>query len=237
MKIKRWGLRHLLLICIIYFILFSTVQLHAVRTAAFAEQIPTVVIDAGHGGEDGGASTATGVSESALNLEIASKLEKLLVLCGVRIKMIRTEDASVATEGNTIRERKRSDLKRRIDIVEQTDMPIYVSIHQNHFDRSEYRGLQVFYREDGRSKELAEALQDLFKNAVNSANRRRPQRAESVYIMQKISCPAILVECGFLSNPQEAMLLQDDGYQRSLSCVIGSALTQFIEEGEIDIEV
>lgn len=237
MNIERWGLRHLLLICIVYFILFSALELRTVRTSASVTQIPTVVIDAGHGGEDGGASTASGVKESDLNLAIASKVEQLLALCGVKTCMLRTEDISLATKGDTIRERKRSDLAHRIELVEHTVMPIYVSIHQNHFDQSEYAGFQVFYREDTKSKQLAMQLQELFRSAVNGSNRRKCQRAESVYIMNKISCTAILVECGFLSNPQEARSLQDEGYQRKLSCVIGSALTQFIEKGEIDIEV
>ncbi len=238
MKIKRWRLRHLLLICTVYFIVFSIVELRSVRTAALlTDGPPTVVIDAGHGGEDGGASTKSGVMESELNLAVACKLEQLLALCGIQTRMIRTEDVSVATQGDTIRERKRSDLARRIEIVEQTNAPILVSIHQNHFDRTEYAGLQVFYRDDTKSKELATQMQELFKNAVNSSNRRKCQKAESVYIMQKISCTAVLVECGFLSNPQEALLLQDDTYQTKLSCVIGSALAQFIEKGETEIEI
>ena len=175
--------------------------------------------------------------ESDLNLAVARKLEQLLALCGIQTRMIRTEDVSVATQGDTIRERKRSDLARRIEIVEQTDMPIYVSIHQNHFDHSEYAGFQIFYRDDIKSKELAMQMQELFKSAVNSSNRRKCQEAESVYIMQKISCTAVLVECGFLSNPQEALLLQDETYQTKLSCVISSALAQFIEKGETDIEI
>lgn len=189
---------------------------------------PIVVIDAGHGGEDGGAISVTGVRESTLNLEISQRLNDLLHFLGVQTKMIRTEDISVYTEGETIAQKKVSDIHNRVAMVEQTPNAVLVSIHQNQFPESQYRGAQVFYA--GGSQELAELLQRELAAQVDPKNHRECKQAKGIYLLEHISCPAVLIECGFLSNPAEEALLRDEAYQKKLASVIACTLVSHLEE-------
>jgi len=181
-----------------------------------------VIIDAGHGGVDGGAVSCTGVKESTINLEIALKLNDLLNLLGIPTYMIRTEDISVYTNGSSIAAKKVSDLKERVRIINQTKNAILVSIHQNHFKDSQYSGAQVFYNSDAL---LARNLQDAFVKTVNPGSKRKAKKADGVYLMQNINCPGYLIECGFLSNYREETQLRDPAYQKKLCCVIGAVLS------------
>ena len=204
-------------------------------TSVLATRVPfqrtnIIVIDAGHGGEDGGAVSCTGRLESTYNLEIARKLNDLLHLMGFRTRMIRTGDDSVYKEGNTIAARKISDLKERVRIVNETENAILLSIHQNIFSDSRYCGAQVFYGSKGKSQTLAEAMQKRLCETVNPGSHRKIKKADGIYLMEHIDCSGILVECGFLSNPQEEALLQTDRYQQKLACVIAGTLSQFLTE-------
>ena len=189
-----------------------------------------VIIDAGHGGVDGGATSVSGVLESKLNLEIALKLNDLLHLMGIHTKMIRTTDVSVYTEGESIAAKKVSDLKERIKIVNETENAILISIHQNHFSEAKYKGAQVFYGTMDTSKNLAEKMQAAFKETVNPGNRRQIKKATGVYLFQNIKKPGILIECGFLSNPEEDRLLQNPTYQKNMASAIASVLSLHISE-------
>ena len=193
------------------------------------EREHTIVIDAGHGGEDGGAVSCTGVMEKHINLEIALKLDDLLHLLGYKTRMIRTTDCSVYTSGDTIARRKASDLKERVRIAGETERAILVSIHQNLFPDARYSGAQVFYGAADEGKALATVLQTAFRQTINSENSREIKQAKGVYLMEKIDCPGVLVECGFLSNPQEEARLRSGDYQRKICCVIGSALSNFLD--------
>ena len=189
---------------------------------------PIVVIDAGHGGEDGGAISVTGVRESTLNLEISQRLNDLLHFLGIQTKMIRTEDVSVYTEGETIAQKKVSDIHNRVAMVEQTPNALLVSIHQNQFSESQYRGAQVFYASG--SQALAELLQRELAAQVDPKNHRECKQAKGIYLLEHISCPAVLIECGFLSNPAEEALLRDAAYQKKLASVIACTLASHLEE-------
>ena len=191
------------------------------------EREHTVIIDAGHGGIDGGATSCTGVLESAFNLQIALKLNDLLHFLGYDTVMIRATDTSVYTEGDSIAAQKVSDLKERVRIVNETENAILVSIHQNTFSDSRYSGPQVFYADTQDSKGFAELLQSRLNSALAPDSRRVCKRAESVYLLQNIQRPGVLIECGFLSNPSEEAKLRDDGYQQELCGVIASALTEY----------
>ena len=192
------------------------------------ENRKTVVIDAGHGGVDGGAVSCTGVLESNLNLEIALRLDDLMHLLGVNTLMIRTTDCSVYTSGETISQKKVSDLKERVRITNSTPNALLVSIHQNLFSDSKYSGAQVFYAPISGSRELADALQgDLIKN-LNPGSRRQTKKADNVYLMQHITCPGILIECGFLSNHQEEYMLRSEEYQKKICCVIASTVSTYL---------
>ncbi len=192
------------------------------------ERSHTVIIDAGHGGIDGGATSCTGVLESALNLEIALKLNDLLHFLGFDTVMIRTTDTSIYTEGNTIAAQKVSDLKERVRICNETENAVLISIHQNTFSDSRYSGAQVFYAATSGSKELAQKLQGSICKTINPGSNRRCKQGSSVYLLEHIQCTGILVECGFLSNPEEEAKLRDVGYQQYLCAVIASTLSEFL---------
>lgn len=189
-----------------------------------------VVIDAGHGGIDGGAVSCTGIEESQINLEIAIRINDLLHLLGINTSMIRTEDISIYTSGNSIAAKKVSDLKERVKIVNQTENAILLSIHQNYFEDSRYSGAQVFYKTD---PTLAKQLQSALIETINIGSKRKVKKADGVYLMQNISCPAVLIECGFLSNYSEEKLLRDQAYQKKLTCVIGATVSCYIHNRRI----
>lgn len=198
------------------------------------ETAPVVIIDAGHGGEDGGAVSVSGVRESRLNLEISLRLNDFLHFLGIETRMIRSADVSVYTEGETIAQKKVSDIHNRVNYVEQTPNALLVSIHQNYFTQSQYRGAQVFYASTAGSSALAEAMQQSLSQQADPRNHRECKAAKDIYLMEHISCPAILIECGFLSNPEEDLLLQEECYQKKLAAVIGCCiLTHLGEPNEV----
>ena len=187
-----------------------------------------IIIDAGHGGVDGGATSCTGVLESAINLDIALRLEDLSQLLGIKTVMIRRTDCSVYTEGESIAAKKVSDLKNRVNIANQTADAILVSIHQNYYSDSKYSGAQVFYGKEEGSAVLAKQLQSAFVTTVNPGSNRKARKASGIYLMNNIKCTGILVECGFLSNVHEEQLLRDAEYQKKLCCVIASTCNQYL---------
>lgn len=203
----------------------------SLATTTVAQMIPlereqTIVIDAGHGGIDGGATSCTGIPESRFNLEICLRLEDLFHLLGYKTKMIRRTDISVYTSGETIAAKKVSDLRQRVRMASDTADPVLISIHQNTFSDDRYSGAQVFYGEEG--EDLARALQQALVLTLNPGSNRVSKRAEGVYLMQHINCPGVLVECGFLSNPEEEAKLRDGEYQKKLCCVIGCTTAEFL---------
>ncbi|WP_347707399.1 N-acetylmuramoyl-L-alanine amidase [Colidextribacter sp. OB.20] len=184
-----------------------------------------LVLDAGHGGEDGGAVSLTGVPESQINLAIVLKLRDVLGLYGVDPVVLREEDVSLHDESaDTLREKKRSDLKNRVAAIEAVEGGTLLSIHQNTYTSSRYHGSHVFYAPTEGSQELAEHFQNSIKAALQPENERAVKRIpDTVYIMNHVTCPAVLIECGFLTNPEEESLLRDEGYQRRLSAVVAAA--------------
>lgn len=228
----------ILLLCV-FFLIMGVVRYNlAAVTAAIAETPTTIIIDAGHGGEDGGTTGVSGSSESMLNLEISLRLEQLLAFCGFPTCMIRTSDISVYTgDCQTLSEKKVSDLKNRVDLINRFGSAVVVSIHQNHFPKEQYTGAQVFYAPTDTSKELAVLTQNALRAALDPNNHRSCKGAKSVYLMEHIQCPGILVECGFLSNGREEALLINGEYQKKLICALGSALSQYMAKGGLNFEV
>ena len=200
----------------------------AVAVSAAQEPAPVIVIDAGHGGEDGGAISVSGLRESGINLEISLRLNDMLRFLGAQTRMIRTEDVSVYTEGDTIAAKKVSDIKNRVAFVQNTPNAVLISIHQNQFSEEKYRGAQVFYA-DG-SEDLARRLQDALIAQVDPRNHRACKPAKDIYLMEHVSCPAALIECGFLSNYAEEQLLRDPSYQKKLAAAIAGSLLTYLEE-------
>jgi len=203
-------------------------------TTAIAEMIPlerqhTIIIDAGHGGEDGGAISCTGRAESTYNLEIALRLNDLMHLLGMHTHMIRSTDISVYTHGETIAAKKVSDLKNRVNLVNNAENALLLSIHQNTFTEKQYSGAQVFYASKGEGQQLAEELQTVFCQTINRGSNRRSKRGEGVYLLEHIDKTGVLIECGFLSNPIEEAKLSDKVYQQKLICIIGSTVCNFLD--------
>lgn len=189
----------------------------------------TLIIDAGHGGEDGGAVAVSGTAESHINLAIALKTDQLCGLFGIRTILTRTEDISLADESaTTIRMKKRSDLMNRAALVNDTPNAILLSIHQNNFSSSRSRGAQVFFHDDLSSQNWAQHTQTLFQTYLDPNNQRKATKIpDSVYLMNHISCRSVLVECGFLSNPEEDALLESDGYQTKLAVLLTTSFLTF----------
>lgn len=188
----------------------------------------TVIIDAGHGGIDGGATSCTGVLESTINLQIALRLDDLMRFLGYHTQMIRTTDTSIYTQGSTIAAQKVSDLKERVRIVNEREGAVLISIHQNTFADSRYGGAQVFYSDTAGSRELASILQTALVAALNPESKRVCKKADGVYLMEHIRQTGVLIECGFLSNPGEEAALRSDGYQKKLCCVIAASVGTFL---------
>lgn len=184
-----------------------------------------LVLDAGHGGEDGGAVSITGAPESEINLSIVLKLRDVLGLYGVDPILLREEDISLHdSNASTLREKKRSDLKNRVAAAEAVEGGTFLSIHQNTYPSGRYYGAHVFYAPTENSQPLAEHIQNSIKTALQPDNERTvKQIPDTVYIMNHITCPAVLIECGFLTNPEEEALLRDQTYQRKLAAVIAAA--------------
>ena len=187
-----------------------------------------IIIDAGHGGVDGGATSCTGQLESTYNLQIALRLQDLLHLLGYETVMVRSSDISVYTKGESIAQKKVSDLKERVRMVNDTPNSILISIHQNHFSDSKYNGAQVFYADNEDSKQLAEIMQKQLVNNLNPGSKRRIKKSTGIYLMEHIIRPGVLVECGFLSNPEEEAKLRNADYQKNICCVVASSLSQYI---------
>ena len=229
---KKWvGFLPFYLLTVIVILGLADWGSRAVTTISQTSPVPRqhrFVIDAGHGGIDGGATSCTGVLESTVNLQIALRMNDLMHLLGYETVMVRTTDTSVYTGGSTIAAQKVSDLKERVRIVRETPDAVLISIHQNTFSDSRYGGAQVFYGGAEDSKALAERLQSAFVATVNPGSSRKCKKADGVYLMQNITCTGVLIECGFLSNPGEEAKLRDPGYQKMLCCVIASSVSCFV---------
>ena len=184
-----------------------------------------LILDAGHGGEDGGASSASGSRESDINLDIVLKTEALMAFLGVRTELTRSEDLSLHSDGaSTIHEKKVSDLKNRVEFVNHIPDAMLISVHQNSFTDPRYSGAQVFYTGGDVSRQWGEGTQEVLRQVLDLNNDRAAKVIpDNIYLFSHISCPAILVECGFLSNGEEASLLLTDTYQRKISLALAGA--------------
>ncbi len=192
-----------------------------------------VVVDAGHGGEDGGVSETGGIVEKDINLAVALYLKDLLEENGYEVIMTRDEDEDLADSTlETVSERKKSDLYNRVDIINKSDAVLVVSIHQNHFEQEKYKGAQVFYYTN-ESKVLAETLQADLIEKLTPDNNRVAKEIDNKFLLEESIIPAVIVECGFLSNKNEAILLSSDEYQQKIANAIYAGLSKYLENEKI----
>ncbi|MGN0467328.1 MAG: N-acetylmuramoyl-L-alanine amidase CwlD [Acutalibacteraceae bacterium] len=200
-----------------------------------AKELPVIIIDAGHGGEDGGTSSSSGIVEKNINLAISKKLEALFKLSGFEIIMTRSDDRLIFDENSsTIREKKVSDIHNRMKIIEENPNSIFLSIHQNHFSQSRYNGAQVFYsKNNSESEKIADYIQQQIKSDLQPENERqiKPSGTE-IYLLHNAVTPAVMVECGFLSNAGEAQNLNDDEYQTKMAFSIYNGILNYLNGKE-----
>lgn len=204
-------------------------------SAAEASSMPitqkTVIVDAGHGGDDGGAIGIDGTVEKDINLDIALKLEKILKFYGFNVIMTRTQDVMTCDDGlDSLRKRKISDIHNRFELMRKNPDAIFISVHQNKFEDSSQHGTQVFYSgNDERSKELAEAIQASVTLTLQRKNDRVVKKSGSgIYLLYHAKIPAVLVECGFISNSDEVKKLKDESYRMKLAILIADGLLKYL---------
>ena len=200
------------------------------------QKFPVVIIDAGHGGEDGGTIGISGVLEKDINLKIAFEVYYILKAADIPVILTRDKDILLYDTSINYQGRKKAlDMAKRLEIATQFDNSIFVSIHQNSFGDSKYSGLQVYYSENNAdSLRLAQEIQALYKNSLQPENNRKCKPSQSnIYLLDNIYSPAVLVECGFLSNENECRLLESNEYQKEISAVISASIINFIKNDKL----
>lgn len=204
---------------------------NAVTTNATPITSHVIVIDAGHGKPDEGAVGLYGTTEESINLKISLKLQKLIEQSGGKVYLTRSDENGIySQESVNIKQKKASDIKNRVNIGNQEDVDIFVSIHLNKFPESVYKGWQTFYQDNNEnSKKLAELVQDGISKTIDVENNRVPLPIKNIYIMDHITKPTITVECGFLSNEDEVKKLNDDDYQNQLAWGIYIGIQNYFE--------
>jgi len=193
--------------------------------------VPVILLDAGHGGEDGGAVGVGGLVEKDLNLAVTLKLDSFLRAMGYETIMTRTTDTDLHDSAAAgLRERKTTDIHNRFHMMEALPAGgLFVSIHMNKFGQASARGTQVFYSKNNpESIVLAESIQQSVVRLLQPENHRQVKPAgDSIYLLFNAQKPAVLVECGFISNPGEAARLQEDGYQNALAFAVGCGVLDY----------
>lgn len=202
-------------------------ELNGDVVAANMEDSYVVVVDSGHGGRDSGKVSDSGILEKDVNLQIALLLKEELSKQGIQVIMTRESDVGLYEETDS--NKKSSDMKARIELIESAGCDIAVSIHQNSYSDPEVKGAQCFYYTDSKEgKKLAEIIQSRLVNEVDPANHRLAKGNDSYYLLKKSSVPMVIVECGFLSNPQETALLSTSEYQQLLAENIAKAVVSYL---------
>lgn len=191
-----------------------------------------IVVDAGHGVPDEGAESSSGTTEAETNLKIALKLQNLLEQSGCTVILTRSdENAIYDLDKNTLREKKISDIRNRVKIGNNSTADIFVSIHLNKIPESQYWGWQCFYnRKNEQSMSLAKKIQSNLNDAIQKDNKRVAMKLDTVYIMKHVEIPISIVECGFLSNPEEEQHLLEDEYQNKLAWGIFNGIMDYFNE-------
>lgn len=223
-SLKRFLCVLLLIACAILFLISSfTAYANLTAFASKNEENVTVIIDPGHGGEDGGAVAEDGTVEKDLNLLIAMKLKALFIQNGFNVITTRETDIAIYDDGlDSLREKKASDMKNRLAIFNDNPNNIIISIHQNKFEQSKYHGTQIFYsNNNSQSALLAVEIKKSVISLLQPENKRETKAADkNIYLLYNCENPAVIVECGFISNPSELNLLKDDEYQGEIALSI-----------------
>lgn len=193
--------------------------------------LPTIIIDPGHGGMDGGCVSVDGAPEKNINLTIALELRDILTSLGYDVVLTRDSDVSIHDKGITgTANQKKSDMENRLEIINSYENAVAVSIHQNQFTDGSYSGAQMFYSDSNdMSAQLASCVQNSFVKNLQPDNKRETKEiGNDLYLLYYSECPMIMAECGFLSNPDESAKLQSADYQKQVAFTIATGLVDFI---------
>lgn len=223
--IMGWMIGFLVVVAIIYG--SFTMSRKVVSTSAQKEKIQ-VILDAGHGGEDPGKVGVNGILEKDINLSIVKKVQQILKQEGISVHLTRESDRSIATDSDTFSKSK--DMKKRVEMINEIKPHIAVSVHQNSYTSGEIKGAQVFYYQTSEvSRKYAEILQEAIKT-VDSDNKRQAKGNDTYYLLKKTEVPTVIVECGFLSNWEEAEKLSQESYQEEMAQAIANGIKSCLED-------
>lgn len=217
-----------LCLTVILGISYFSINLSTVPTSSTPISSHILVLDAGHGYPDGGAVNSNGLSESAINLKIIQKLQELLEASNCTVILTRSDENGIYDANS--KKKKLSDLQNRVEIVNNSNADALISIHLNKISQSQYYGWQSFYQKNNEnSKNLAGAIQSNLNYSIQRQNKREILPISNIYLMDNSKIPSVIIECGFLSNLEEANLLQTDEYQNSLAWGIYTGIMDYFK--------
>lgn len=204
----------------------------SIETVSLPTTNKVIVLDAGHGKPDEGAENSDGISEAAINLKIALKVQNLLEQSGTTVILTRSDENGIYDdESSSLKQKKISDIHNRVKIGNESSADVFVSIHLNKIPQSKYDGWQTFYKAgDTECMNLAKSIQASLNNSIDRENNRIAKSIDNIYIVKNVTIPLAIVECGFLSNPEESQLLQQDEYQDKIAWGIYTGIINFFYE-------
>ena len=216
----------------VFAFIFSMDKQNTVPTVSLPVSGKTIVVDAGHGKPDEGAESSTGTTEAETNLKIALKLQNLLEQSGSTVILTRSDENAIYDyDSKTLRQKKISDIHNRVKIGNESSADIFVSIHLNKIPQQQYDGWQTFYNaQSSDGKKLAESIQKNLNDAIQKENNRVAKTIDNIYIIKHVEIPTTIVECGFLSNPEEEKLLLQDEYQDKLAWGVYNGIIDYFYE-------
>lgn len=241
MKYLKKFIPYLIIITVVIGAVFSgSVSRNNSAIQSSSENTPVIILDAGHGGIDGGAVAADGTAEKNLNLDIVLKMQTYLEKLGYKIILTRSEDISIhSSDAQTTREKKVSDLHNRLDIIKSNPDSVFVSVHQNYYTQSKYSGTQVFYSVNNpQSEKLALCIQNSVVSSLQPDNTRKIKPSgNSIFLLSNSDVPSVLVECGFLSNSAETEKLKNENYRMQMAEYICKGIIDYINGCESETTV
>lgn len=233
MKVNKKSLRltFVLIGCFVVLAICARITERALPTAAAATSKPVIVLDAGHGGLDSGAVGATGVLEKDVNLSIVLALRDMFEMSGFEVVLTRDEDISIYDPGvEGIRNQKLNDMDNRLEIIQKYPDSIFLCIHQNNFTDPKYFGGQMFYNNNNpQNRTLAQIMQNKFAQLQPGNGREIKLTGEELFLLKSNKNPSLMIECGFLSNPEEEQKLSTWEYQQKVAFTIYGGVMEFID--------
>lgn len=233
MKVKKGSMKLTLVLigCFIVLAICARITERALPTAAEVSSKPTIVLDAGHGGLDSGAVGVTGVLEKDINLSIVLALRDMFELSGFDVVLTRDEDVSIYDPGiEGVRAQKLNDMDNRLKIIQKYPDSIFLCVHQNNYTDPQYFGGQMFYNDNNpKNRTLAQIMQNKFAQLQPENDREIKLTGEELFLLKSNKNPSLMIECGFLSNPEEEQLLSTWEYQQKVAFTIFGGVMEFID--------